>query len=146
MKREDVLHQAGSQICQHIIPNLELFINLLIISEALISSPVIRSNWHFPLSNGTAPARDTSPTDAQLQRGVCKPTSLGLRAYPLFPVCPKEHSQSYFFHEIFSPLPLFLNPIYQIVEAKDKHYNPSVRHLWHSKGSLPWCRSCFECL
>lgn len=72
--------------------------------------------------------------------------TLRLWVYPVFPVCPKEHSQSCFLHEIFSPLIPFLNPPYQIVEAKDKHHNPSVRHLWHSKGSLPWYRSCFECL
>lgn len=48
-------------------------------------------------------------------------------------------------HLIFLPLLLFLNPIPQIVEAEDKHCNPSVRHLWLPKGSLPMSGSCFEC-
>lgn len=56
-----------------------------------------------------------------------------------------SHSPPYF-RKWCSHLSPSLNPIYQIVEAKDKHHNPSHRHRWLSQGSLPWSRSCFECL
>ena len=51
-----------------------------------------------------------------------------------------------FFCMWYSHLSSFFLILFIIVEAKNKHYNPSIRHLWHSKGSLPWSRSCFECL
>lgn len=139
------------------------FLNILLLFNLyyFINDEVKLFFMSFPIMVIIAPAGAARPKEAvsvtERYQSKINETRVGLPYVPMqsllylnvsFSVDSASkgtHVVIFYTDNIFS-FPPSLNPVYQTVEAKDKQWNPSVRHLWLWRDSLLWGRSCFECL